>query len=561
MTLKSSSVDNGIADVLPPNPLAVTAASLVTSAREAYLCGDFPQCVSMLERRSFAEAHLRTEALFILSRALLRLQRSMDVVELIGPVLSTFTHVDEVCTARMLYGTAVARAQDADRGLELLVQAAALADSGRAHRAIRAEIEYYQGLAYWTKRDFKQATRCATATERAKLDILSVRAIQLRAFAASASANYQDALRKFERARHLYGLCRGRDLALATQIICQIAVLEMTLRSARVPGSHAAPSGRTIPGTAFVPTTATQARMVLDCADSWLYAHDGDQVTAVRKAHEAIGHAPSAAWRTWSMASGANVFHAFGESGNARYLADEAEKIADSVDWNATADEERIGLLLLSEAYAAVKPAAAATVLARYDGVTTKMDPTRLLRDPSADPRLVAWDAYVRGLVARINGDYERAGELLRKSAEGFTSCGYLWRAALALIELDATPVDTRGELPLERAAVIVRDNFPASFLARRLGSWAWAYVDPVASALTPAQRDVLRRLLEGKNPVAIAAETNRTVSTVRTHVEHINRAFGTHSYLELFAACSRRGIGLPEVPSPDTVEAFRRTS
>jgi DNA-binding CsgD family transcriptional regulator/tetratricopeptide (TPR) repeat protein len=515
----------------------------------------------MLERRSFAEPHFRTEALFILSRALLRLQRSADVVELLGPTLSTFTVVDEICTARMLYGTAVARAQETDRGLELLAQAAALAESGRAHRAIRAEIAYYQGLAHWTKRDFKQATRYAAAAERAKLDILSVRAIQLRAFVASASANYSAALQLFERARRLYGLCRGRDLALATQIICQIAALEMTLRSARVPGSHADPGRRNVPGTAFAPVASTPARMLLVCADSWLYAHDGDRVTAVRKAHEAIEHAPTAAWRMWSMASGTNVFQAFGESGNARYLADEAEKIADSVDWNATTDEERVGLLWLAEAYVAVDPAAAATVLARYDGVTSKMDPTRLLRDPGADPRLVAWDAYVRGLVARVSGDYERAGELLRKSAEGFTSCGYLWRAALALIELDATPVDTRGELPLERAAVIVRDNFPASFLARRLGSWAWAYVDPVASALTPAQRDVLRRLLEGKNPVAIAAETNRTVSTVRTHVEHINRAFGTHSYLELFAACSRRGIGLPEVPSADTVEAFRRTS
>ncbi len=261
------------------------------------------------------------------------------------------------------------------------------------------------------------------------------------------------------------------------------------------------------------------------------------------------------------MASGANVFQAFGETGNATYLAGEAMKAAEIVDWDATTDEERVGLLLLAEVYATVKPAAAAAALARYDSVISKMDPTRLLRDPSADPRLVAWDAYVRGLVARVNGDYERAGDLLRKSAEGFTSCGYLWRAALALIELDATPVDTRGEMPLERAAVIVRDNFPASFLARRLGSWAWAYVDPVASTLTPAQRDVLRRLLEGKSPIAIAAETSRTLSTVRTHVEHINRAFGTHSYLELFAACSRRGIGLPEVPSADTVEAFRQTS
>jgi len=135
---------------------------------------------------------------------------------------------------------------------------------------------------------------------------------------------------------------------------------------------------------------------------------------------------------------------------------------------------------------------------------------------------------------------------LLRNAVAIFRSCGYLWREALALIELDATPAETRGELALERAATIVRDNFPRSFLAGRLGLWARAYADPVAGTLTPTQRDVLRRLLDGKSPVEIAKETNRAHSTVQKHIHHVHHAFGTHYERQLFAECYRRGLGPP---------------
>ena len=47
------------------------------------------------------------------------------------------------------------------------------------------------------------------------------------------------------------------------------------------------------------------------------------------------------------------------------------------------------------------------------------MDPTRVLRDPGADPRLVAWDAYVRGLVARVNGDFACARAVAAQVGRG----------------------------------------------------------------------------------------------------------------------------------------------
>ncbi len=495
----------------------------------------------------------------MLARGLIRLQRPAEVVELLTPVLTAFSTVDEICTARMLHGIAVALAKDVDQGLELLINIDKFATAKRAIPAVKAEIAYLRAVAYWLKHQYSEASRFAAMAERARADVVSVRAMELRGFIALTKAQFPEALRLFYRAQQAYARCRGRDLGLATQIIYQVAFLEMNLRSAKIQGSHA--GGRTIPGTPFGPAIATSTKMLLLTADAWLFAHDGNRTSAFRKVHDAIRTAPSPAWRVRALAACAAVFNAFGEIGSARLLTEDAAEIADSVDWNATVDEERIGLLQLAEVAAAVNPTIAPAILSRYDSVTSKMDPTRVHRDRDADPRLAAWDAYVRGLVARTVGEHERAGEWFRSAAKQFEACGFLWRAALALIELDATPIDTRGEAPLEKAAIIVRDNFPRSFLGRRLGLWAGAYVDPVASKLTSSQRDILRRMLEGKSVGAIAVETIRARATVRKHIENIHAAFGTHSYSELIVECFRRGIGSPELAPPIVHEAMPRIS
>jgi DNA-binding CsgD family transcriptional regulator/tetratricopeptide (TPR) repeat protein len=518
------------------------AARLVASARDTYLRGDFPACVAALEGQTFIEATLRTEALFILARSFLRLHKYRKVIDLLEPTLGAFATLDESCTARMLHGCAVAVGQDVDRGLALLNAAAVFADSPHVHRSIRAELAYYRGTVYWTKREYAESARLAIEAEDAHLDVLSVRATQLRAFVASALSQFTEALRLFERAREAYAQCRSQDVALATQIVYQIAFLEMNLRSADIRGSHDREGGRAIPGTSFGPAVTSPNRMLLLCADAWLYALDGRNKVAVRKSLDAISDAPSSAWRVWALGSGATLAASVGDTALAGCLADEAGALSISIDWNATTDEERVGLLWLAEGCAVVDPSAAVTALNRYDAVTSKMDSTRTLRDAGADPRLAAWEAYVRGLVARVEGDYDGAAEWLRKSAALFMSCSHLWRAARALIELDATLVDTSVERPLERAAIIVRDNFPESFLARRLG-WAQIYADPDGRKLTPAQVEVLRDLLQLKSVTEIADTTYRSVSTVRKHVAAIHLAFGTHSITELGLECLRRGL------------------
>ncbi len=123
-----------------------------------------------------------------------------------------------------------------------------------------------------------------------------------------------------------------------------------------------------------------------------------------------------------------------------------------------------------------------------------------------------------------------------------------MWRAALALIELDATPAPATapGEFHLETAALLVREHFPHSFLADRLGRWGNVYRDPVARALTLAQREVLRHALDGYGAVEIATLTGRSEKTVRKHLTALHEAFGVETTLRLVAVCHARGLGSP---------------
>jgi DNA-binding CsgD family transcriptional regulator len=150
------------------------------------------------------------------------------------------------------------------------------------------------------------------------------------------------------------------------------------------------------------------------------------------------------------------------------------------------------------------------------------------------------------GLVRRGEGDVTGAATALTAAVEAFKSCGYLWREAVSLIELDALLCAIGSGARLDRAVRLIRENFPHSFVALRLGPWARTAADPVVGALTPAERDVLRHVLEARTQQEIADVTGRAYNTVRTHMQALHRKLGTSSNAQIIVACARRGIGAP---------------
>jgi DNA-binding CsgD family transcriptional regulator len=521
----------------------------LTAAREAYVRGDFPLVLDLLGHLRLDEP-VPAEAWLLRARALLRLRRPADIVAELEPRLSTIVDVDERATAAMLHGAALARLDPA-QGIAQLAIVADAADRYGAHRAVRAEISHFRALAYWSIGELENAERLAYAAQRDGRDVLSVRAMQLRAFIAGASprsSRYRDALTLFRAAARAYGHCRERDVDLATTIGQQIASLEQTLRSTEIRGTHRADRGaRALPGSSFAPAVPSPAFLRLCYDDAWLFALDGDGASALRKMREADDAAQTTAWRVWARSACAVVAVFFGEVAAARTYAESAADLAKAVDWNATIDDERLAFVHLAETYATLGDArAAATALARFDAISGPVDPILILRYRTCEPRFIGWFAHVTGLVRRGAGDIPGAVASFEAAVEAFRSCGYLWREALSLIELDATTGTRASNEHLERAAALVREHFPSSFLTRRFGGWTRLAMDPLFAAVTPAERDVLRHLLEGRSQREIAEATGRAYNTVRTQVQALHRKMGTNSELQIVATCARRGIGPP---------------
>jgi len=520
----------------------------LNAAREAYVRSDYSAVLDLLAAVRIGEP-APVEAWLLRGRALLRLHRPDDVVAELTPLLPTIRDVDERTTAAMLHGAALARLVPA-RGIAVLAAIADTAQRERAHAAVRAEISYYRAVAHWTADELDRAEERARDAQRNGRDVLTVRAMQLRAWIAEARptpTRFADALTIWQNAGRAYARCRERDLDLAAMIVHKTASLEQTLRSADVRGGHRSARGsRTAPGSPFPARTPSALYALLCYDDAWLFGLDGDVVTALAKMRDAEEASPAPAWRVWARSGSALIAAFFGENGSARAAADEATALAQAIDWN-TAPDERLAFLHLAETYAYVGDAAEATAaLRRFDEMAPPMDATRMLHRANRDPRFVGWYAHVLGLVRRGEGDLASATAAFSAAVQAFRSCGYLWREAVSLIELGVLPAMNESGGNLERAVSLVRQNFPESFVGRRLQPWARAAADPLVGTLTAAERDILMHILEGRTHQEIADLTGRALNTVRAHMQGVHRKLGTSSNAQIIVACARRGIGAP---------------
>ena len=517
------------------------SSAVLDEARAAWSRGDFIGCLSRLEglRSTRAGTASWVEARLLEARSLYRLRRYRETIALLEPILAVFADGDESCTARMLFGSSIARSGDVDRGLAILDVTAADADARGVHRAIRAEIAHARALAHWTLREHDETERLARLAEAAGADIISVRATQLRGFVALTQQRFVEALALFNLTLDAYWRCRQRDADLAEMTVHQIAVLELMLRSRDVRGTHTVPDRRRVRDLwDATPEVASVTRLQTYVFDAWLFAHDGDRDTAFRKMRQAEEMASAPAWRVWALAGRASMAAAFGELGSAREHAALGAELVTTVEWTATTGEERVGLLFLAETLTVTDPTAAIATLKTYDALAAPMDRDQAF---STDPRLHAIEDYVRGLVLRTSGQNAAADVLLASAAHRYAACGNLWRAVVARLALAASPSGGDG---IDDARAIVTEHFPRSFLARRVGIDALA--DPIVGGLTPAQRDVLSLLLEGLNAREIATHSGRAYNTVRVHIDRLREAFKTSSIHALVVECHRRGIVLP---------------
>ena len=525
-------------DVLSPSP--------VPAALEAYLSGDLDACLATLDDAPPLSPVEHRETLLLRARVGLRRMRYADVITLLRSELRSFAGIDEACTARMLHGIAVARSGKRKRGLTLLASLYSASRTLRPHPTIRAEIAYWYAFASWLEREYDGTLRLSYVAEAANADIVSVRAVTLRGYVAAAKEQYLQALEIFRSAREKYRKCRERDLDLYDRIELQIASLEVGLYSSTVEPTRLKLSSCLAENT---PTGAkSTCRLQTATLDAWLHAFNGDKRQAYHNVRIGEHLAPNEAWRVWGLANRSQLARVFGDNDFAFTFAAEALEIVDKVSWSETTDEERVGLLLLSEALSSIDPHSATIIFELYTGLTSTIDRALLFHD---DVRLWILETFVLGLVERIRGNAVEAARAFRAVQDEAMRVGILWRATLALIELDATPVtvtapDGAGRY-LQCAALLVREHFPKSFLARRLGWWARAFDDHIAGKLSRQQREVLRHCLSARTIKETAAAMRLSEHTVKEYAATLFRSFGVRSKDELIVTCYERGIGSPE--------------
>jgi two-component system, NarL family, nitrate/nitrite response regulator NarL len=70
-------------------------------------------------------------------------------------------------------------------------------------------------------------------------------------------------------------------------------------------------------------------------------------------------------------------------------------------------------------------------------------------------------------------------------------------------------------------------------------------------SELSPREREILARIVQGQNTRQMSLAMNITVDTVRTYVKNVLAKLGAHSRLQLAALASRDGLLIDQVPAP----------
>jgi DNA-binding CsgD family transcriptional regulator len=210
-----------------------------------------------------------------------------------------------------------------------------------------------------------------------------------------------------------------------------------------------------------------------------------------------------------------------------------AEAIAEGVDWNALAGEERVGLLLLAELTASIDAERSRFYLARYKGLDRIRSPLLLF---AFDHRLEAFSAYAEGLV-RVAARDGGAEESFRSAWVIFDRIGYDWRAGRAAMRLfEVTSKERWRHLAEDKL-----EAFPQSWLLRQLRRNGTAQAArPVR--LPPMQRKVFGMLCQKMSTAEIADRLSLSQHTIRNHLKAVFKAYDVNSRAALVAEAAARG-------------------
>jgi len=264
---------------------------------------------------------------------------------------------------------------------------------------------------------------------------------------------------------------------------------------------------------------------------AWAKALQGDYFNAFRHLKAATEAADTTAWKVVAGCDRAYLARAFGEHRWSRVELDEAEQLANGVDWHATLSEERIGLLLLAELFGEIDTARAAMYLARYRELGEVKSPLFYRHDA----RRNAFAQYSTGVVELGLGNKKRGLAELREARKVFERFGYDSRVARCL-------VDEYGATGDQELLPVIEEklrNYRQSWLMTQLRTRQ----DQPDVPLPPMQRKVFAEVCAGKSTAQIASTLERSEYTISNHIKQIFKTFEVRSRSALVAEAVRRGL------------------
>ncbi len=190
----------------------------------------------------------------------------------------------------------------------------------------------------------------------------------------------------------------------------------------------------------------------------------GDQLGALRYFRRCLDCAPTTALKIRANVERARLLSEVGESYSSREELDHAVRLSKTVNWESVDASDQRQLIFLAAQVAAYSGPEANRLLERYDNLAGSVPNIVSVKDA----RFRGNEYHARALVARANGQTDRAVLLLIDGLEVFSAAGYESRAASIAADL----AELTNEVRYIEIARKQAEKLPQSLLARKVARY-----------------------------------------------------------------------------------------
>ncbi|HTV93476.1 MAG TPA: hypothetical protein VMG98_12245, partial [Verrucomicrobiae bacterium] len=332
-------------------------------------------------------------------------------------------------------------------------------------------------------------------------------------------------------------LALAREHPAAVDYYVLARALHALIRLASELGDHeAADDGRTLYESIAWPAELAEEQFLCLRALAWEAFMCGDSARAQWLLRDAKEVAPSDAWRVMSHVDRAYVARVNRNEAWARDELMQAQAISRTVEWAATAGEERQALVTLAVLFSPVDMGQAQRYVSNYMRIgKDSVDPTLAL---ARDRRAVGYAQYASGCVNQVLGNPESATLALETAYKIFDEAEHHFRAALAAQGLAEI---TGASVWIERARSHA-GHFPKSAIYRFMSERISRPVTPWIEGLSPMQRQLALSVCEGLDTTELSRRFSRSEFTIKREVQSLYDLFNVRSKNALRAVLEERG-------------------